>query len=285
MMTNIKRGAFIVIEGLDRSGKSTQSSAILARLHEHGIPAKLIKFPDRTTPIGKMIDAYLRSQSDLDDRAIHLLFSANRWELALGPLPSHPRPKIELTNDDAFTFAKRSTSIQQTLTASTTSLIDTDTTPKPTILLADRYAFSGIAFSHAKGLPYTWCRAPDISLPAPDLTLFLDISPEHARQRGGYGQERYEKEEMQKRVREVFLKMGSEMGGGGGSSSPSPPVEDPGDPGEVVRQDRRPRWITIDASRSIEQVTNEIWTAIEPLIHGTSEPLGRLWTTTDGDSG
>jgi dTMP kinase len=29
-----------------------------------------------------MIEAYLHSESDLDDRAIHLLFSANRWELA-----------------------------------------------------------------------------------------------------------------------------------------------------------------------------------------------------------
>lgn len=29
-----------------------------------------------------MIDAYLRSQSEMDDHAIHLLFSANRWELA-----------------------------------------------------------------------------------------------------------------------------------------------------------------------------------------------------------
>jgi thymidylate kinase len=38
--------------------------------------------PDRTTSIGKMIDAYLRSESDLDDHAIHLLFAANRWELA-----------------------------------------------------------------------------------------------------------------------------------------------------------------------------------------------------------
>ena len=38
-------------------------------------------YVDRTTAIGKMIDSYLRSQSDLDDRAIHLLFSANRWEL------------------------------------------------------------------------------------------------------------------------------------------------------------------------------------------------------------
>ena len=35
---------------------------------------------DRTTTIGKMIDSYLRSAEDVDDRVIHLLFSANRWE-------------------------------------------------------------------------------------------------------------------------------------------------------------------------------------------------------------
>ena len=29
-----------------------------------------------------MIDSYLSQKSDLDDRAIHLLFSANRWERA-----------------------------------------------------------------------------------------------------------------------------------------------------------------------------------------------------------
>lgn len=35
---------------------------------------------DRTTQTGKMIDSYLQQKSDLDDHAIHLLFSANRWE-------------------------------------------------------------------------------------------------------------------------------------------------------------------------------------------------------------
>lgn len=29
-----------------------------------------------------MIDAYLRSQTEMDDHVIHLLFSANRWEAA-----------------------------------------------------------------------------------------------------------------------------------------------------------------------------------------------------------
>jgi dTMP kinase len=37
---------------------------------------------DRTTGIGTMIDAYLQSKADMDDHAIHLLFSANRWEVA-----------------------------------------------------------------------------------------------------------------------------------------------------------------------------------------------------------
>lgn len=45
---------------------------------------------DRTTPIGQMIDSYLKSQVEMDDHVIHLLFSANRWEAAYGPslLPS-----------------------------------------------------------------------------------------------------------------------------------------------------------------------------------------------------
>lgn len=29
-----------------------------------------------------MIDTYLKSNVDMDDHAIHLLFSANRWEAA-----------------------------------------------------------------------------------------------------------------------------------------------------------------------------------------------------------
>lgn len=37
---------------------------------------------DRSTAIGDMIDAYLQSKAEMDDHAIHLLFSANRWEVA-----------------------------------------------------------------------------------------------------------------------------------------------------------------------------------------------------------
>ncbi len=44
-----KRGAFIVIEGLDRSGKSTQAATLLKRLQDAQSPAKLINFPGQHT--------------------------------------------------------------------------------------------------------------------------------------------------------------------------------------------------------------------------------------------
>lgn len=39
------RGAFIVIEGLDRSGKSTQVALLEQRFKAEGRPVRLVKFP------------------------------------------------------------------------------------------------------------------------------------------------------------------------------------------------------------------------------------------------
>ena len=36
-------------------------------------------------------------------------------------------------------------------------------------------------------------QAPDSNLPAPDATIYLNMTPEAAAKRGGYGSERYEK--------------------------------------------------------------------------------------------
>ena len=38
---------------------------------------------ERSTPIGQIIDRYLRQHTELDDHSVHLLFSANRWEFLL----------------------------------------------------------------------------------------------------------------------------------------------------------------------------------------------------------
>ncbi|KAN0059840.1 Thymidylate kinase [Thecaphora frezii] len=185
-----ERGLFIVVEGLDRAGKSTQVARLANKLG-----AKEIKFPNRTTAIGQMINSYLAQTSNLDDKAIHLLFSANRWEC-----------------------------VQSIL----------DTLAEGGSIVCDRYAFSGIAYSCAKGLHYDWCRAPDIGLPLPDLTLFLDLDAEAAAVRGGYGQERYEKREFQTKVRNAFRLVANDVESHGG------------------------KWMTVDAARSLDEVTREI---------------------------
>lgn len=40
-----KRGAFIVLEGLDRSGKTTQVKLLEQRFVEEGRPVKMMRFP------------------------------------------------------------------------------------------------------------------------------------------------------------------------------------------------------------------------------------------------
>lgn len=155
------RGALIVLEGLDRCGKTSQSSRLLSFLERLGYLVESWRFPDRNTGVGQMISSYLANKSQLDDRAIHLLFSANRWE-------------------------KRS--LMETKLKSGTTLI------------VDRYSYSGVAFSSAKGLDIEWCKAPETGLLAPDLVLYLDIPPEKAAERGGYGDERYEQLEFQRKV-------------------------------------------------------------------------------------
>ncbi|KAI4346363.1 hypothetical protein L6164_007264 [Bauhinia variegata] len=204
------RGALIVLEGLDRSGKSSQSSRLASYLKEKGYSAELWRFPDRTTDTGKMISAYLANTSQMDDRCIHLLFSANRWE-------------------------KRSLMEAKLKTGTT--------------LIVDRYSYSGVAFSSAKGLDFQWCKAPDIGLPAPDLVIFLDISPEEAARRGEYGVERYEKLDFQKKVAESYKAL------------------------------RDNSWMVVDASQSIDHVENELRDKVLECVLDCQKgnPISHLW--------
>ncbi|XP_046438650.1 thymidylate kinase-like [Daphnia pulex] len=168
----IKRGALIVLEGCDRSGKTTQCQKAIRWLQESNKEAHLMRFPDRSTIIGSLINKYLECSTELDDHAIHLLFSANRWEL----LPD----------------------IKKLL-------------QKGTNVIVDRYSYSGIAFSAAKpNMDLRWCQQSDSGLLKPDLVIFLDIDPVEAQTRGQYGSERYENLEMQKVVRSNYLKLQDE---------------------------------------------------------------------------
>lgn len=215
-----ERGAFIVFEGVDRSGKSTQCR----RLAE-AIGARLMRFPERTTAIGGMINSYLQNSAELQDNCVHLLFSANRWEL--------------------------SGSIKETLQSGQH-------------VVCDRYAYSGVAFSAAKeGLSMEWCRNPDRGLPAPDAVVFLDLSIEDAMQRGEWGGERYEKEDMQRKVRDNFhLMMAHDRR-----------LRDAGDA-------KVPEWHVVDARGSMDEVADKIQKEVQEILRkraGGAQDVLPLW--------
>jgi dTMP kinase len=67
----------IVIEGIDKSGKTTQTEMLRDKL-----PYKVatFSFPDYNTNIGREIRAFLDRRIDYHPRVRHLLLSANRWE-------------------------------------------------------------------------------------------------------------------------------------------------------------------------------------------------------------
>ncbi|KAG4424343.1 hypothetical protein IFR04_002584 [Cadophora malorum] len=206
----VTRGAFILIEGLDRAGKTTQVKRLCDKLHAEGHNVKTIRFPDRTSPIGKMIDGYLQSSIEMDDHAIHLLFSANRWEKAKW---------IESTLLSGYT------------------------------IVCDRYYYSGMVYSAAKNNPslsLSWAQTCDVGLPKPDVVVFLDLEAEEAEKRGGYGEEKYEKREMQLRVRELFRSL----------------KEVDGDEREMK---------VVDAGATVEVVGERIWDEVEKVVKSISE--------------
>lgn len=205
-----RRGALIVIEGCDRTGKTTQAKKLVEYLNGSDRKAIFMRFPDRTTQIGRLIDGYLSRGVNLEDHVIHLLFSANRWE-------NHPK-------------------IISNLKAGTSVIID-------------RYAFSGVAFSAAKGsLGLEWCKGSDAGLPKPDAVLFLDLPVEEATKRGDYGGERYEELTFQQRVYKNYM---------------------------ALRDDT---WEMIDASKSIEEVQRSMEAALEKVMKESKfGPLPGLW--------
>lgn len=165
------RGTFIVLEGIDRAGKTTQARLLVEKLREAGIDVVAHRFPARTSAIGGLLDSYLQQTRSADAHVMHLLFAADRWE-------------------------------QQ-------AAIRTDLLAGKTVV-CDRYAYSGVAYSAAKGLDLEWCKAADRGELRPDLVLYLNLPPEAASLRAGYGVELYERLDFQRIITSKYALMSSD---------------------------------------------------------------------------
>ena len=195
MENKLKRGLFIVFEGLDRTGKTTQVSLLenslkdllkkklntskefnnknninsnnkeFDSINNNNYKVNLLRFPDRSSESGKKIDQYLKNNSSLDIKTIHFLFADNRKEKA-------KEMKEKLFSGES--------------------------------IIVDRYAFSGFAYSYANGIDKEEALNADKGILRPDLVIQLDMSVDEIKKRGSFGEEKYEKEEIQKKVQENY---------------------------------------------------------------------------------
>ncbi|MGN6350007.1 MAG: dTMP kinase [Candidatus Nitrosocosmicus sp.] len=132
-------GKIVVIEGLDKSGKTTQSR-LLYNYYSNNYPGKisLLNFPDYTTRIGKEIELFLHGKVNYTNEVKHILLSANRWE---------KKSEIEQVRE------------------------------KCELLIINRYYQSNLVYGLANDMNFDWLFNLDKGLPKEDIVIVLDIDP------------------------------------------------------------------------------------------------------------
>ncbi len=78
------RGLLLTVEGLDGSGKGTQSRLLLESLREKGVPARLVSFPDYDHPSSALVKMYLAGEfggnpGDVNAYAASSFFAVDRY--------------------------------------------------------------------------------------------------------------------------------------------------------------------------------------------------------------
>lgn len=153
------RGLFVVLDGVDGCGKSTQAARLTARIAGLGGKAPLHVREPGTTPLGERIRALLLSRdSEISPACEVLLFAAAR--------------RASLDQVIAPALASGSDVVCERFHAST---------------FAYQAVAGGVGERQVMDLLTTWAGAP-----RPDLTLILDLPPSSAGARRGRPSDRIE---------------------------------------------------------------------------------------------
>ncbi|MCX8153793.1 MAG: dTMP kinase, partial [Candidatus Bathyarchaeota archaeon] len=162
-----KRGAFICLEGLDGSGKTTQAKMLAAKL-KADYNAVYTAEPSRGK-IGIFIRRHcLYGEKRLPSTVEALLFAADRMEHVAAEI----LPAIE----------------------------------QGRLVISDRYLYSSIAYQGAAGLSVEWIEKINEYALKPDLAVFIDVDPKIAMKRLKPSKSVMENLATQQKVREIYLK-------------------------------------------------------------------------------
>jgi dTMP kinase len=161
------RGWFIVFEGVDGSGKSTQIELLSMKLRDQGVDHVLEREPS-DGGIGRFIRDYAEAGNRyLQPESEALLFTADRFE--------HSK-RIEETLEQGIT------------------------------VVCDRYYHSTLAYQGAAGVDVPWLRDLQKFALKPDLVLLLDVDPGRSLLRvSGRTLTVFENRDYLSRVRDLYL--------------------------------------------------------------------------------
>ena len=166
-----KRGAFICIEGIDASGKTTQAHRLVRNLRRRGLDAVYTTEPS-TGEIGKLIRDHVLNRKKRVPVAVEaLLFAADRVD----HVDKEIKPALQ----------------------------------KGKIVICDRYVYSTLAYQGAADLDLNWIEQINQFALVPNMALFLDVSPEVVIERMQSKSKKSVMETLknQRRVCEIYLKM------------------------------------------------------------------------------
>ena len=153
----MRKGKIIVIEGIDKAGKTTQSRLLENALKNKGRNCTTIDFPDYSTPIGAEIRAFLRGERQYPDETKLMLLSANRWE--------------------------RRKDIENML-------------KKGIIIILNRYYHSNLVYGISKKMNLDWLQNLDKGLPSEDVCIVLDVDHYISKSRSKSSRDKFESDDL-----------------------------------------------------------------------------------------
>ena len=174
-------GKFIVFEGIDGAGKTTQVNLLLEKLEKEGKSAYLTAEPT-DLPTGRELRRVLSGDVKKSDCEIAALFTLDRI--------AH--------NKDAVA------GIERVLAAGYD-------------VICDRYYYSTLAYQ-GFSTDYEWVKSMNVGCPEirrPDLCIFLDLTPEESLERIQRGRDKleiYENVGTLTKVRDAFHKALTDLG-------------------------------------------------------------------------
>ena len=164
-----KKGFFVCIEGLDKSGKTTQSVLLVDALCKKGYDAVYTTEPSEGE-IGKFIRKYVLQRKDRVPTVVEaLLFAADRAD----HIENGVKPMLE----------------------------------EGKIVVSDRYVYSSLAYQGAAGLSLDWIKEINSQALKPDLAIYLDAPVDVLMQRYQSSKSVMEKIETQRKVEQIYQRL------------------------------------------------------------------------------